>query len=84
LLPHTFFLAPGYGAQGASAEDLGGFFDDRGGGAIVNSSRGIIAAWKKTAQRSEDDISWEDVGRAARKAAIEMRDDLRSVTGRRK
>ena len=47
LMPHTFILAPGYGAQGATADDLSGFFDADGLGAIVNSSRGIIAAYKK-------------------------------------
>ncbi|MEG2377347.1 MAG: orotidine-5'-phosphate decarboxylase, partial [Clostridia bacterium] len=47
--PQTFFLVPGYGAQGASAKNLAGAFDRKGLGAIVNSSRGIIYAWQKTA-----------------------------------
>ena len=46
LMPRTFFLVPGYGAQGASAADLADFFGDDGLGAIVNSSRGIIFADK--------------------------------------
>ena len=46
-LPHTFFLVPGYGAQGATAEDLSVCFDKEGLGAIVNSSRGIIAIKKE-------------------------------------
>ena len=46
LMPHTFFLVPGYGAQGATAKDLAVCFDKNGLGAIVNSSRGIIAAYK--------------------------------------
>lgn len=66
--PHMFFLVPGYGAQGATAEDLRGFFDKNGAGCIVNSSRGIIGAWKKNEGMS--------VGEAARKAAIEMRESL--------
>ncbi|MDR0851293.1 MAG: orotidine-5'-phosphate decarboxylase [Clostridiales Family XIII bacterium] len=73
-LPHTFFLVPGYGAQGATAEDLLGFFDKDGRGCIVNSSRGIIAAWRK-----KDGLS---VGEAARAAAIMMRDELAHVIGR--
>ena len=44
----TFFLVPGYGAQGGTAADVAGMFDKRGSGAIVNSSRGIIGAWKKS------------------------------------
>jgi orotidine-5'-phosphate decarboxylase len=44
LMPHTFFLVPGYGAQGGRAEDLAVCFDKNGLGAIVNSSRGIICA----------------------------------------
>ncbi len=46
-MPKTYFLVPGYGAQGATAEDLAGCFNKDGLGAIVNSSRGIIAAYKK-------------------------------------
>ena len=66
--PTMFFLVPGYGAQGASAEDLRGFFNKNKAGCIVNSSRGIIGAWKNNEGLS--------VGDAARKASIEMRDDL--------
>lgn len=46
-MPHTFFLIPGYGAQGGSAADVAAMFDANGSGAIVNSSRGIIGAWRK-------------------------------------
>ena len=45
--PHTFFLVPGYGAQGGGAQDAKNAFDKRGLGAIINSSRGIMCAWKK-------------------------------------
>ena len=52
LMPNTFFLVPGYGAQGATAEDIVVNFDEEGGGAIVNSSRGLMFAcnnnrWKR-------------------------------------
>lgn len=43
-MPHTCFLVPGYGSQGGTAKDVAAAFDDRGGGAIVNNSRGIIFA----------------------------------------
>jgi len=69
-LKHTFFLIPGYGAQGGSAETAANAFDEKGHGAIVNSSRGIIAAWKKHGG---------DYATAARNEAIIMRDQLRKV-----
>ena len=69
-LKHTFFLVPGYGAQGGAAADAAKSFDKNGKGAIVNSSRGIIAAWKK---------SGDDYVTAARNEAIRMRDEFRKV-----
>jgi len=72
LMPGTFFLVPGYGAQGATGEDLKGFFDRNGKGCIVNSSRGIIAAYQKDAKYTGDDY-----GEAAREAALKMKKDLR-------
>jgi orotidine-5'-phosphate decarboxylase len=77
LLPNTFFLVPGYGAQGATADDLRGFFGKDGRGCVVNSSRGIIAAWQKGKRFSAGTMC--DVTGAAREAALRMRDDLRSV-----
>ncbi|MDR2569021.1 MAG: orotidine-5'-phosphate decarboxylase [Oscillospiraceae bacterium] len=68
-LKNTFFLVPGYGAQGGSAAEAAKAFDENGRGAIVNSSRGIIAAWKK---RGNDDYI-----AAAREEALKMRDELR-------
>jgi orotidine-5'-phosphate decarboxylase len=73
-LPHTFFLVPGYGAQGGTAADVAYAFDAQGHGAIVNSSRGIMCAWKKTGNDGHD------YGEAARNAAIAMRDDLAAYT----
>ena len=69
-LPHTFFLVPGYGAQGGTAADVKYAFDAQGHGAIVNSSRGIMCAWKKTGGDGHD------FAQAARSAAIAMRDDI--------
>ena len=69
-LKHTFFLVPGYGAQGGAAADVAHAFDKDGRGAIINSSRGIIAAWKKTGA---------DYKESARAEALRMRDELRGV-----
>ena len=74
LMPHTFILAPGYGAQGATADDLVPFFDEDGLGAIVNSSRGIIAAYKKEKYQRYGAQGYAD---AARAAAVDMIEDLR-------
>lgn len=73
-MPNTFFLVPGYGAQGGTAEDVAYAFDPYGRGAIVNSSRGIMCAWKKT---GKDGL---DYGEAAQQAALNMRDDIRAIT----
>ena len=73
-MPHTFFLVPGYGAQGASASDISGYFDSEGRGCIVNSSRGIIAAYQKDAKYGSHNFA-----EAAREAAIKMRSDLGGV-----
>ncbi len=72
-LPHTYFLVPGYGAQGGGAADVAPAFDKDGMGAIVNSSRGILCAWKK------EGCAPEDFAGAARREAIRMKDDLTSV-----
>ena len=68
-LPHTFFLVPGYGAQGGGAQDVAGAFDQNGLGAIGNSSRAILTAWKKAGAQA-------DFARAARDEAIRMRNDI--------
>jgi len=73
-MPHTFFLVPGYGAQGGKAEDLAVCFDRDGAGAIVNSSRGIIAAYRLDAYKTS--FSEEQFALAARQAVIDMRDDI--------
>ncbi len=70
-LPHTFFLVPGYGAQGGGAKDVAPAFDADGLGAIINSSRGIMCAWKK-----EEGLDEHEFAQAARREAIRMRDDI--------
>ena len=70
-LEKTFFLVPGYGAQGGTAEDVQYAFDKYGHGAVVNSSRGIMCAWQKTGKDGRD------FDEAARNAAAAMRDDIR-------
>lgn len=70
-LEHTFFLVPGYGAQGGTAEDVANAFDMYGHGAIVNASRSIMCAWKKTGGDGHDFAD------AARNAAVAMRDDIK-------
>ena len=70
-LPHTLFLVPGYGAQGGGAQGVAGAFDENGRGAIVNSSRAIMCAWKK-----EENCPETAFAEAARREAIRMRDDI--------
>ena len=74
LMPHTFILVPGYGAQGASGKDLKAFFNEDGLGAIINSSRGIIAAWKQEKYAS---FGAEKFALASRAAVEEMLRDIR-------
>ncbi len=76
LLKHTFFLIPGYGAQGANAQMLKCCFDERGLGGIVNNSRGIICAYKKPAYTG---LGYAE---AARAACIDMQRDLVNTLGK--
>lgn len=76
-LPHTFFLVPGYGAQGGGAADVAPAFDENGLGAVINSSRGIMCAWKK-----EQNIDTKDYALAARNEAVRMRDEIISYIGK--
>lgn len=70
-LEKTFFLVPGYGAQGGTAEDVQYAFNKYGHGAIVNASRSIMCAWQKT---GKDGADYQE---AARAAAETMRDDIK-------
>lgn len=67
---NMFFLVPGYGAQGAGAQDIAVNFDKNGMGAIVNNSRGILLAYKK------EKYAGMDYKSAARAATLDMREDL--------
>ena len=74
-LPHTFFLVPGYGAQGGSAKQVALAFDRDGRGAIVNSSRAIMYAYKKG---NTDPRAFAE---AARSEAVRMRDEIHEALG---
>lgn len=74
IAPHTFFLIPGYGAQGGKAEDIALGFDEDGIGGIVNSSRGLMYAYKSDLWK--DKFAEEDFAKATREEAIRMRDEL--------
>lgn len=69
-LPHTFFLVPGYGAQGGGAEGVSKGFDENGLGAIVNSSRAVMCAYKK------EECDERDFAKAARREVIRMKEDI--------
>lgn len=73
LMPKSYFLVPGYGAQGGGAEGVKPCFNNDGLGAIVNSSRGIMCAYKKGNYKDEQ------FAEAARAEAIRMKEDLTSV-----
>lgn len=75
ILPQAIFLVPGYGAQGGGAEDVKPCFNEDGLGAIVNSSRGIIFAYQKNEAYGPDSYA-----EAAKAAALEMAEDLKTVT----
>ncbi len=74
VMPSTYILVPGYGAQGGTASDIKNFFNKDGLGAIVNSSRGIIAAYRSDTYK--DRFDEKTYGDAARQALIDMREDI--------
>ena len=76
LMPHTYFLVPGYGAQGGTAADLKHCFNEEGLGAIVNSSRGIIAAYRPEKYKQ---FGPEHFAEASRQAVMDMVADISSV-----
>ena len=75
--PHTFFLIPGYGAQGGKAEDIALGFDSNGIGGIVNSSRGLMCAYKSDLWK--DKYTEERFAEATRQEAIRMRNELNNA-----
>ncbi|HBI72594.1 MAG TPA: orotidine-5'-phosphate decarboxylase [Lachnospiraceae bacterium] len=76
IMPKTYLLVPGYGAQGGKAEDLADYFNKDGLGVIVNSSRGIIAAYKQKGYEKFGPQAYAD---ASRQAVINMREDLKKA-----
>lgn len=78
VMPKAFILVPGYGAQGGKGADLVHFFNEDGLGAIINSSRGIIAAYQQEQYAHFGERGYAD---AAREAVIAMREDISQALG---
>lgn len=78
IMPKAYILVPGYGAQGGKGKDLVHFFNKDGLGAIVNSSRGIIAAYQ---QEKYAKFGAENFGAASRAAVEDMKEDIMSALG---
>lgn len=76
MMPKTFILVPGYGAQGGKAADLVPYFNPDGLGAIINSSRGIIAAYKQDKYSKFGSANFAD---ASRQAVLDMREDINAA-----
>lgn len=79
VMPRTYFLVPGYGAQGGKADDLVHSFNEDGLGAIVNSSRGIIAAYKQEKYAGFGEEGYAD---ASRQAVLDMIEDINGALKR--
>ena len=79
LMPHTFFLVPGYGIQGASAADVVGYFDAHGQGALINASRSILFAYQTSPYAEYYGAA--GYGLAARAATLAMGDEIRQALG---
>lgn len=75
--PHTFFLIPGYGAQGGKSEDIALGFDKDGLGGIVNASRSLMCAYKS--DRWKNEFEEKDYAKATRAEAMRMKEELNSV-----
>lgn len=78
VMPKSYILVPGYGAQGGKASDLAPYFNEDGLGAIVNSSRGIICAYKQEAYAK---FGAENFGEASRQAVVDMIEDITTAVG---
>jgi orotidine-5'-phosphate decarboxylase len=79
LMPHTLFLVPGYGAQGASAADVVGCFDAHGRGAVVNAARSILFAYRTAPYATR----YGSYAAAARAATQQMCEELQQALGER-
>ena len=75
IMPKSYILVPGYGAQGGRGKDLKHFFNEDGLGAIINSSRGIIAAYQQEAYAKYGAENYADASRAA---VIDMKEDIKA------
>ncbi len=74
IAPHTYFLIPGYGAQGGKASDIALGFGDNGLGGIVNASRSLMCAYKS--DRWVNEFKEEDYAKATRAEALRMKEEL--------
>ena len=81
VMPKTFILVPGYGAQGGKGADLVHFFNEDGLGAIINSSRGIIAAFQQEKYAKFGEANYAEASRAA---VIDMKEDIAGALAARK
>lgn len=79
IMPKAYILVPGYGAQGGKGKDLVHFFNKDGLGAIVNSSRGIIAAYQSDAYKEK--FTAENYADASRAAVLDMKEDIAQALG---
>lgn len=75
--PHTYFLIPGYGAQGGKADDIALGFDENGLGGIVNASRSLMCAYKS--DKWKEKLNEKEYGKATRTEALEMREILNNA-----
>lgn len=80
VMPKAFILVPGYGAQGGKGADLVHFFNEDGLGAIINSSRGIIAAFQQEKYAKYGEAAYADASRAA---VLDMKEDIASALAAR-
>lgn len=80
VMPKAFILVPGYGAQGGKGADLVHFFNEDGLGAIINSSRGIIAAYQQEKYAQFGGLNY---GEASRQAVLDMKEDIASALANR-
>lgn len=77
IMPNTYFLIPGYGAQGGKADDIALGFDENGLGGIINASRSLMCAYKKDMWKEK--YSEEEYAKATRAEALRMKDELNSA-----
>lgn len=77
IAPHTYFLIPGYGAQGGKAEDIALGFDKNGLGGIVNASRSLMCAYKS--ELWKDKFEEKDYAKATRAEALRMKEELGGI-----